>query len=192
MVSSSSSSIGLGIGRRRADLHRRTFRRHGAKAKGPGKQSAVGVRPATGHALSARGGRGDTRVREAQSVAAASAQPGAVRGANARSGAPQSAAREARIACIALRGAGIADSRFAADAALRAKAGGEIPEETDPVGRLSLAGCDALGGAGAALLAVEQVLTIGPRPTPSERRATARRRALRALSVAGQDRAGTR
>jgi hypothetical protein len=191
-VTSPTVSVGSGIGWRRADLHGRALGRRRRKAKRARKWRAVGVCLTSGHALPAGGGRRDARIREAQSVATPRAEAGAIRGAHAGLGAPQSTAREARIAGISLRDAGITNSQFAADRTLRFEARRELIEETDPVGRLTLAARGAPGGARAGLLAAEQVLALRARLASLEGSATARRRALGALRVARVDRAGAR
>jgi hypothetical protein len=185
-------SVGSGVRRRRACLHGNALGRGCRKTERPLKQRAIGVRLAAGPAVTAGAGGRDACIREPQCVAGPGAQPGTIRGANARLRAPQSAAGEAGIASITLSDARIADSRFAADGALRVETRRQLVEESDPVGRLPLAIAGARGGAGAALFAAEQILAIRACRARVERRAAAGLRALRALRVGRVDRATAR
>jgi hypothetical protein len=184
---SSRLSVGPRIGRGLTYLDGETVGGRGGEAKGPRERAAVRVRLAPRKALSARRGRQDARVREPERVATLRSEPRAVGGSSARLRAPQSAAREPRIAAIGRRDARIPDPRLAADGALRVQASRQRVEGTYPGGRLALAAGGAPCRAGAALLAPEQVLAVGALGAGLERRAATRACALRALSVVRAD-----
>jgi hypothetical protein len=181
---SSRLSVGSRIGRGRAHLDGETVGGGRGKAEGPRERGAVRVRLATGNALSADCGREDAGIRKAERVAAAGAQPLAIRRSRAGLGAPKSAAGKAWIAGTGLSDAWIADPELAADRAPHVDAGRQGVEEAHPVGRLALAVACAPGRAGAALLAPEEVLAVRTLRARLERRTATRARALIALRVA--------
>jgi hypothetical protein len=189
---SSRLSVGSRIGRGRAHLDGETVGGGRGKAEGPRERGAVRVRLATGNALSAGRGREHAGIRKAERVAAAGAQPLAVRRSCARLGAPKSTAGKARIAGTGLSDARIADSELAADRTPHVDAGRQGVEKAHPVGRLALAVGGAAGRAGAALLAPEEVLAVRALRARRERRTATRARALIALRVARADGAGAR
>jgi len=126
-------SVSAGVGGRFAHPDGQAIEGCGRKTERSREGVAIRVSRTTRKALLPASGGGDAGIRKPQGISGVRPQPGAVGGTHACLGAPQSGAREPRIARSARSAARVADPELVADGALRVDARVEDAEQSHTI-----------------------------------------------------------